>query len=173
MEQQGRSGRRKGTHSPEMPSQLKDNGSLWRRKVMICDEVWNSRSLLPSQSTFGSLLLLVHAKLWSFGPLLSSSVLKKILHSAISALLLSFNQSSRLALLSDRRRTLSRPWWRLREMYICRYWLISPVNIMQGSVVLMLRTEREGKCCCNMIIYDRPYCRIWSNEFDFVLSVQI
>lgn len=68
----------------------------------------------------------------------------EILRSAISALLLSLNQSSRLALLSDSGRTLLRPLWRLREMYICRFCLISPVNIMQGSVVLMSRTEREG-----------------------------
>lgn len=53
--------------------------------------------------------------LWPSSVLLS---LSEILHSAISALLLSLNQSSRLALLSDRGRTLSRPWWKLREMYI-------------------------------------------------------
>ena len=116
--------------------------------------MWNWRSLIPSQSTFGSLLKLVYAKLWSSGPFRRPLVLREILHSAISALLLSLNQSSRLALLSDRGRTLSRPWWRLREMYICRYWLISAVNIMQGSVVLMLRTETEGKCCRSAIIYN-------------------
>lgn len=71
--------------------------------------------------------------------------LSEILHSAIPALLLSLNQSSKLALLYDRGRTLSRPRWRLREMYICLYWLISPGNIMQGSVVLMLKALMEGK----------------------------
>ena len=115
--------------------------------------MWNWRSLIPSRSTFGSLLKLVYAKLWSSGPpFCRPLVLREILHSAISALLLSLNQSSRLALLSDRGRTLSRPWWRLREMYICRHRLISAVNIMQGSVVLMLRTATEGKCCRSAIV---------------------
>lgn len=44
-----------------------------------------------------------------FWPSSVLSSLCEILHSAISALLLTLNQSSRLALLSDTGRTLSRP----------------------------------------------------------------
>ena len=89
--------------------------------------------------------------------------LGEILHSAISALLLPLNQSGRLALLSDRGRTLPRPWWRLREMYICRYWLISPVNIMQGSVVLMLRTDRGG-----VVLWERDQLQLLAELLDLI-----
>lgn len=139
--------------SPELSFQLKmmppSEGERWWSVISVKLEVSYAFSIYFWLFIKACLCQVVI--LWPSSVVLS---LGEILHSAISALLLSLNQSSRLALLSDRGRTLSRPWWRLREMYICRSCLISPVNIMQGSVVLMLRTERRGKCCRKVIIYN-------------------
>lgn len=135
----------------DLPRPLKDDACLRRRKWWYA-VLWNWRSLHLLRLLWESLLKLTWAVvLWICFCHLQTKENSPLSH---LSLLLSFNQSSRLALHSDRRRTLSRPWGKLREMYMCRYWLISAVNIMQGSEVLVVRAQRQEKSCWNTIFHN-------------------
>lgn len=121
-----------------------------------------SEGLYTFSAYFGGLYL-SSARLWSSGPASVVPSLREIPRSTIFGLLLSLNQSSRLASVSDRRRTLSGSWWKLREMYMCPHWLISVVNIPQGWGVLLVRAQRHEQSCWSTILHnDCLYSGSWS-----------
>lgn len=80
-------------------------------------------------------------------------------------LLLSLNQSSRLALLSDRGRTLSRPWWRLREMYVSLLVNITSQHYVGLSSPHVEDTEGGEELVEHDHLQRLPYSWMWSKFF--------